>query len=147
MYKNEKYIGNLIITEKKVSIDTNKSFLYLYIQFKDDLKINSLLADDFDLVVNNKKIIINNKTNTDTNNVYELFNYYGMAKITKCTMLDIDRDIYDLNIVNQDVILWHNWGVKKHSGDDGGTWDKQTGSLQQNWKNLSFNGKNNRFNK
>ena len=86
LFREKTYNGNLNIGQQKVSLETDKPFKKIEIQYYGKMNIQSLLPNNYSLKNNilEKKIIIKSGGSEKLNP--DLFKYRGKAIIKKCIL-------------------------------------------------------------
>ena len=138
MSKEKKYIGNLNIGKKNISIDADINYQAIEIKYAGTMNVSSLLTNNYILQKGSNKIIIV-KMIKDDNILNDLFSYRGMAIITHCVLVDLDLNKYNLYINKHSLQIWDS--LKKASGSsENMDWNY----LGDNWEDIDFDGNNNK---
>ena len=140
MSREKKYIGNLNVGEKIISVDTNIIYQGIEIKYAGTINVSSLLPNNYILQKGANKIIIVKMERSNTI-ISDLFEYRGMAIITHCMLVDSDLNKYNLYINKHSLQIWDN--LKKASGSsENMDWDY----FGENWEDIDFDGNNNKRN-
>ena len=133
----------LIITKDKVSCEIEYSFRALEIDYVGDIKVVSLLKNNFTISKFSNKIIILNFSNSNLvqeKTSLELFKFKGTAMFSRAKIVTKYRKIYILNINSYPLENWNALGQLKTDADYSDySWDY----LTRNWEDMDYNGRNN----
>ena len=138
--KEKTYKGNLNISEKNVSIETDNTWQGIEIEFSGKIAIQSLLSNDYIVKAGFNKIIII-KMNKTTEPISDLFSYRGRADITKCRIITPELESLYLYVNKHSVQLWNTLMKSERSGSTDGI-PQDWAYLGENWEDLAFNGNN-----
>ena len=122
------YKGNLDINKKTISIETDYAFQAIQIDYVGTLKIESLLPNNY-VVVNKRNKVIVAKIDHSEDVLKDLFNYKGVALISKCIIVTKELETYNLYI-NKTALEFYNTLI--------GNWENYT----IDWENIEFDGNN-----
>tara|TARA_R110002020_G_scaffold249466_1_gene463414 strand:+ start:60 stop:566 length:507 start_codon:yes stop_codon:yes gene_type:complete len=140
MNKEKTYKGNLNIGKKVVSIETDKNWAGIEITFAGNMRINSLLGDDFIVNTGRKKIIVMKLNQTEYLD-YDLFEYTGRAMITRCNIVTPELDEFSLYVNKHSLQLWNTLMKSERDGETAGV-EQDWAYLGENWEDLDFDGNN-----
>ena len=143
MIKRKTYQGNLNIGEHIVSIDTDIAFQGIEIEYVGTMTIISLLSDGYLVKIGRNKIIIV-KMNQDETKINDLFEYKGMAMISRCRIITYGLESINMYVNKRNLQLW-NTLMKTERTETGGDGAAQDWAyLGEKWEDIDFDGKNNK---
>ena len=141
LFREKTYNGNLNIEQQKVSLETDKPFKKIEIQYYGKMNIQSLLPNNYSLKNNilEKKIIIKSGGSEKLNP--DLFKYRGKAVIKKCILYLESGKKYNLYVNKSNLELWNTLEKTEKVGTTDGT-AQDWAYLTKNWEDISFDGNN-----
>ena len=143
MIKRKTYKGNLNIGEHIVSIDTDIEFQGIEIEYVGSMTIISLLSSDYLVKIGGNKIIIV-KMSLNEEKITDLFQYKGVAMISRCRIITPEFESIKMSINKLILQLW-NTLMKTQRTETGGAGTEQDWAyLGENWEDIDFDGKNNK---
>ena len=143
MNKEKTYTGNLNIGEKTISVETDHNYQALEMDYVGTINITSLLPDNYMIANGNNKIIII-KTTKDSRIMTDLFNYKGMAMITRCKLVKDDLTSFNLYVNKPALELWNTLSKTETSNGAAGT-KQDWAYLTRDWENIEYDGNNNKL--
>jgi len=136
MIREKLYTGNLNVGKKIVSIDTNIKVKTIVIEYTGELKLKKV--NNLKIIKGYNKLLI---MNLEKSNLNELFEYVGLALLTKCIVIDTNKTKQRLQINQHSLESWNALSKTIKSGTNVEliqTWE----SLTRFWENIDFDGNN-----
>ena len=140
MSSKKTYNGSLNIGEKNVMLDSDINYQVIEIQYTGNMTISNLLPKEYLVKLGNGKIIIA-KLNINDTVEKDLFNYRGRANITRCTLVDINNNKYNILPNKTALLMWEKLSNTLKVGTTSGV-EKDWAYLSLNWEDIQFDGNN-----
>ena len=134
--------GVLKFNKKNISIQTSEVWKELEIDFVGDIKIKSLLPDDYIVRSGINKIIIV-KFNKRDEILSDLIEYKGKINITKCIMASGDMKSKNIYIDKSSLQFWNTLGFSVDKSKN--ITLKDWAYLGENWEDLDGNNDKNYY--
>ena len=139
MIKQKNITSFINIDKQKVSlISNNKYFRVIEFSYTGNIKIKSLLDENFVIKSNKDKILIINFSNALFSE--NLLSYKGQLKIFNCNAYTPSNRVLKLFVNQQELQQWNTFMKSKDEDGDGPIYD----SMTINWEDMDFDGNNNK---